>query len=201
MRRRDFLSLAAAGTLPVRRDGPLLVPVQHVLDKRARLYRSSYYWSQIWPEATRDLERCGIRLENTVRSGEIRRSPTGRPIFDGLDRDVINIVLTDHLPMAWDGGRALRGVTTRYDRCHVCVIALNYAHCHQIPLLAVNTCLHELLHVFMHDVFESRPPGFSGQAREFRIDVHATRLWLFRDGGEIRAAADRYVERLRSGLL
>jgi hypothetical protein len=36
----------------------------------------------------------------------------------------------------------------------------------------------------------------AGQAREFRIDWYATRLWLWHDGGAIRQTAQKYVERL-----
>jgi hypothetical protein len=77
------------------------------------------------------------------------------------------------------------------------MVALYRAHCHQIPFLSVNTCVHELLHVLLQDVFEGRPKGLLGEAREFRIDWHATRLWLFHDGGTIRKAAQAYVDRLR----
>jgi hypothetical protein len=77
------------------------------------------------------------------------------------------------------------------------MVALNYAHCHQIPLLSVNTCVHELLHVLLNDIVESRPHGLPGEMREFRIDWLATRLWLFHDGGTIREAARTYAGRLR----
>jgi hypothetical protein len=77
------------------------------------------------------------------------------------------------------------------------MIALNWAHGHQIPFLSVNTCVHELLHALLGDIFEDRPAGWRGAAREFRIDAYATRLWLFRDGSHIRQAAQVYVDRLR----
>ena len=99
--------------------------------------------------------------------------------------------------MEWDKGRALSGVTTRYHGYHICLIALNHAHCHEIPLLSVNTCMHELLHAFFEDIFESRPQGFHGAVREFRIDLYATRLWLFHEGAAIRDASRTYLERLR----
>ena len=78
------------------------------------------------------------------------------------------------------------------------MVALDHAHGHQIPLLSVNTCVHELLHALLHDIFERRPDGLLGEARELRIDWYATRLWLFHDGAAIRRAAQAYVERLRS---
>jgi hypothetical protein len=99
--------------------------------------------------------------------------------------------------MEWDHARALSGVTTRYQGYHLCMVALNYAHGHQIPFLSVNTCLHELLHALLGDIFESRPEGLPGAAREFRVDWYATRLWLFHDGAHIRKAAQTYAERLR----
>jgi hypothetical protein len=78
------------------------------------------------------------------------------------------------------------------------MVALRHAHGNQIPFLSVNTCVHELLHALMGDIFEGRPTGVCGQAREFRVDCYATRLWLWHDGGAIRRAAKNYVERLRT---
>ena len=78
------------------------------------------------------------------------------------------------------------------------MVALDYAHGHQIPFLAVNTCVHELLHVLLQDIFEVHPKGLPGYEREFRIDWYATRLWLFHDGAAIRKSAQTYLDRLRS---
>jgi hypothetical protein len=113
---------------------------------------------------------------------------------------VVNFVITDRIPVGWDKGRALSGVTTRYRGHHLCMVALNHAHCHQLPFLSVNTCVHELLHALLHDVFEGRPQGLRGEAREFRIDWYATRLWLFHDGATIRKATEAYVDRLQREL-
>jgi hypothetical protein len=179
---------------------PVIVPVHHIVDSRAKWRREQLprFWSHIWPEAVQDFASCGILLESALRPGEVRRSPGGRPIFVGLTRGVINFVITDHIPIQWDRGRGLTAVTTRYDGCHVCMVALQRAHGHQVPFLSVNTCVHELLHALLQDIYEVRPKGSAGAAREFRIDVYATRLWLFRDGAAIRNAARSYVERLRS---
>src|SRR6185436_19635253 len=98
------------------------------------------------------------------------------------EQGVINFVITDRLPTQWDNGRALSGVTTLYRGYHVCMIALNHAHCHELPFVSVNTCLHELLHVLLLDVFDPRPSGLPGHARELRIDFYATLLWLFHNG-------------------
>jgi len=201
MTRRELLSFGpAAGVVPAGSRAQMTVPVHHVLDRRAKsrqqLIRN--FWSSIWPEAVRDFGCCDLRLESRVGEGEVRRSPSGKPIFEGLDRGVINMVVTDQIPIEWDNGRGLSGVTTRWRGYQLCVIALNYAHAHMIPFLSVNTCVHELLHVLLLDIFENRPKGVAGQARELRIDMYATRLWLFRDCTGIREKAQAYVERLRS---
>ena len=99
--------------------------------------------------------------------------------------------------MYWDNARSLAGVTTLYEGYHVCVIALSYAHGHQVPFVSVNTCVHELLHALLGDIFVSRPKWLESGAREFRIDWYATGLWLFRDGAAIRKSAQAYVARLR----
>jgi len=177
----------------------VVVRVLHIVDSRAKLSpdQLSGFWSHIWPEAVRDFARCGIEIQSRSISGEVRRLPSGQPDFIGLEPGVINFVITDHLPMEWDKGRALSGVTTLYRGCHLCVIALNFAHGHQAPFLSVNTCVHELLHVLLHDIFERRPKSLYGAAREFRVDLYATRLWLFNDGAAIRQAAQSYLERMR----
>src|SRR5688572_14430026 len=115
--RREFFSMAsAAGVFPAIQQVPLIVPVHHVLDARAkwRPEQTHRFWTRIWPEAVRDFGWCGIRLQCSLRTGEVRRSPGGQPLFTGLDRGVINLVITDGIPMEWDNGRALSGVTTRY---------------------------------------------------------------------------------------
>lgn len=200
MTRRRFYALPgfviASAAAPQR----LVVPVHHVLDQRVK-WRAEVlrrFWGSIWPEAVHDFGKCGIYFASTTRAGEVRRSPSSNPVFTGLDRGVINLVITGDVPLAWDRGRGVSGVTTRYAGCHLCLVGLNRAHCHQVPLLSVNTCVHELLHAFFEDIFERRPQGFSGQAREFRIDWYATRLWLFHDGAAIREAARRYLARLHA---
>ena len=155
------------------------------------------FWWSIWPEAVRDFSRGGIDLQTSDGPGEVRRSPADKPIFVGLRRGVINLVLTDHIPMHWDSGRGLAGVTTIYDGYHVCMVALRYAHGNQIPFLSVNTCVHELLHVLLQDVFVSQPKWFQTGGREFRIDWYATGLWLFHDGTAIRKSAEAYLDRMR----
>jgi hypothetical protein len=199
MNRREFLTIAAAGAAASVARGPVIVPVRVVIDSCPHWGPGHVerFWSRLWPQAVGDFASGGIRVEATIATGEVRRFPGGNPSFIGLDRSMLNLVVTNQIPMAWDQGRALSGVTARYQGYHVCMIALKYAHGHQIPFLSVNTCLHELLHALLGDIFESRPQGLPGAAREFRVDWYATRLWLFRDGAHIRRAAQAYAERLR----
>jgi hypothetical protein len=194
--RREFLAMIPLATP----QSPLIIPVNLVLDRQVKLRpeQLGYFWSSIWPQAVRDLESCGIDLQTSVRTAGVERPPGREPILTGLEPSVINFVITDQLPTEWDNGRALSGVTTLYRGHHLCMIALNRAHCHEIPFVSVNTCLHELLHVLLLDVFEDRPKGFRGQAREYRVDYHATLLWLFHDGAAIRNAAQIYVDRMRA---
>jgi hypothetical protein len=181
-------------------ESPVIVPVRRMVDAHAKcpaeqLHR---FWWNIWPEAVRDFNACRIHLQTSDANGEIRRSAGDRPIFIGLERGVINLFLTDHLPLYWDNSRALAGVTTIYEGYHLCLIALRYAHGHQVPFFSVNTCVHELLHALLQDVFVSSPKWYQTGGREFRIDSCATGLWLFHDGASIRQSAQSYVDRLRS---
>jgi hypothetical protein len=198
MNRRLFICAALAGAVQGEYP-PLVLPVQLITDTRAKLTDAHLRrFSKIWAEATRDLGRCGIGILTTRTAAEVRRTPSGAPIFTRLAPNKINMVITDRIPTQWDSGRGLSGVTTRYQGFHLCVVALDHAHGHQIPLFSVNTCLHELLHVLLQDVYEGRPKGMAGEARELRVDLLATRLWLFQDGAAIRSAAELYVQRLRA---
>lgn len=203
MTRRDLLHSAIGATGVARSaERPLIVPVHRVTDRRAQCTAEEYrqFWWRIWPEAVRDFGRCGMHLQCTDESGEIRRSPGGRPIFVGLQPGVVNLVLTDHIPMDWDNGRALAGVTTLQEGYCLCVIALRYAHGHRIPFLATNTCVHEMLHALLQDIFFRRPSWFQVGERESRIDWYATRLWLFRDCAGIRQSAAVCLKRLQSAI-
>ena len=130
MTRRGFLLSALAAA-----EAPLILPVLHLSDSRASFgpERIRRFSGAIWPEAVRDFARCGIRLHATAKRGEVRRSPGDRPVFAGLERGSINMVLTDAIPMAWDRGRGLQGAAKRHDGYDVCLIALNEAHPHQVP--------------------------------------------------------------------
>lgn len=195
MTRREFL--CAAAVVSSNAAGPLILPVRRVMDSRAKSAPAqlSRFASSIWPEAVRDFERIGIQLQDAQVTGEVRRSPGDRPVFTGLDRGAINLVITDLIPMKWARGQGLAGVSTQYDGYELSIIALEYAHGHQIPFVSVNTCVHELLHVLLRDIFELRPKGLAGYEREMRIDWYATRLWLFHEGAVIRAAAQAYLAR------
>ena len=200
MTRRHFVLTAAAVTGRASAPARLLVPIHRIVDSRARCSpeQRRQFWSVIWPEAVRNFSQGGIGLQTSDGPGEVRRSPGDKPVFIGLRRGVINLVLTDHIPMKWDNGRALAGVTTIHDGYHVCLLALQYAHGDQVPFLSVNTCVHELLHALLQDVFVSRPKWFQTGGREFRIDWCATGLWLFHDGAAVRKSARAYLGRLRA---
>jgi hypothetical protein len=118
-------------------------------------------------------------------------------VVKGLAAGRVNFVLTATLPMMWDRGQGLGGVALRYDGYHLSVAALQRAHGHQIPFVSTNTCVHELLHVLMMDVFEAKPDGIYGAGREARIDYYATRMWLLGWAPEVRRSAGLYVELLR----
>ena len=196
-RRRNLWFLLAAATASRAAPQTLAVPVRLVFDSRTEWTpQRKDYWSRIWKEAVGDFASCGISLSVTSGPGEIRRTASGKPIFVGLGGGTLNVVVTQRLPAEWDRGRGVAGVTTLREGKHLCAIALEYAHGHRIPFLAVNTCVHELLHAFMLDIFERRPPGLEGSAREFRIDTYATRMWLFGDGSAVRESTISYLKRL-----
>lgn len=157
-----------------------------------------HFWSSIWPEAFKTFHYGGIELQTSDGPGEVRRSAGDNPIFIGLRRGVINLVLTDRLPINWDHGRASAGVTTLWEGYPVSMIAIPYAHGNQIPFLSVNTCVHELLHTLFQDIFVSHPKWYQSDGREFRSDWYATRMWLFHDGTAVRKSSQACLDLLRS---
>jgi hypothetical protein len=177
------------------------VPVRIVIDRRPKFTPDRLrYWQAIWDQAWGDFARIGVRLNATVVEGEIKRSPGDRPIFEGLDRSALNVVVTDHIPMKWDQGLALRGVAFRYSGCDTILIALNYAVRHQVPFFSINTCEHEMLHVFLGDIFEKPPGGVKGQWREYRIEGYGSRMWLFHAAAYVKEGARKYAEHLRQNV-
>lgn len=152
----------------------------------------------LWADALNQLSRCGIQVDTVIGDGGVWRPSQREPIITGLQKGRLNVVVTDQLPVTWDAGRNLCGVTTLYRQYHLCVIALTNAHANQIPFLSVNTCLHEMLHALLGDIFESRPGGVFGEAREARVDYHATSLWLFHADSTVRQYAESYVAILKA---
>jgi len=199
MTRRHFISLAAVARAD--RQMPVVVPVHRVMDAKAPSSDANRqrFWWKIWPEAVRDFGRAGVQLQTSDATGEIRHAAGGRPIFIGLERGAINLVLTDHIPPLWDNAHALAGMSVLVGGYAVCLIALRFAHGHQIPFFSTNVCVHELLHVIFQDIYISKPKWYVEHDHELRNDSYATRLWLFREGAGIRRAAQAYVGRLRSG--
>src|SRR3954447_13347261 len=197
--RRQFVGLLPATLAAALAPSTVTVPVDILFDKDAHLsdWGVRGFWA-LWAETVRDLGWCGVRLQTRVREAGMWRPPNRQPVISGLGERVLNVVVTNSIPEIWDNGRILRGVTTLYRGHHLCMIAMNFAGRNRVPLVAVNTCTHELLHALMLDIFELRPGGAYGQARELRIDWLATRLWLFHAGAGIRESARMYADRLRS---
>lgn len=192
--RRSLVTAA----LPLAAAEPALeIPLVLIVDTRsgAPPPRLARFRERVWPEAVAGFARCGIRFRVTEKFAPVRRTPSDHPLFEGLERGALNLVLTARVPLRWDNGRGLAGVTTLHEGFHLCVVALDEMHGHQAPFLSVNTCVHELLHALLGDIFAPRPPGAAGLAREARIDAYATRLWLFGDGAAIRKAAEQYAAR------
>jgi hypothetical protein len=197
--RRDFLRTPAAAVVPASPPERLRLPLHRVVDARADCpaEQRRLFWSNVWPEAVRTFSRGGIDLDVGDGPGEVRRSPGDRPVFVGLRRGVLNLVVTGHIPMHWDHGRALAGVTTAYHGYHICMVAMRYAYGHRVPFFSVNSCVHEILHALLQDIFDTRSKWYQAGGRELRIDWYATRLWLFREGSAIRNSARQYLDRLR----
>ncbi len=198
MTRRDFISVtaAAAYAAPAR----VSVPLHRIVDAKAQFPPDSLhrFWWSIWPEAVTNFGRGGIDFQVSDGPGEVAHTAADRPLFGGLRRGALNLVVTDRLPLYWDNGRLLAGVTTLDRGYHLCLIAARYAHGNRAPFVSVNTCVHEILHALMLDIFVTRPSAYQAVEREYRIDWYATRLWLFRDGGAIRSSAQAYLEKLRA---
>jgi len=189
---------AVAAGLASSRQVPLVLPVHRVMNRWARCTPQAYhaFWSRIWPEAAGNFGRGGIQLQCTDRQGEIRQMASGRPLFSGIERGVLNVVLTDQIPPYWDEARSLAGVSGFYGGYALCVIAINNAHDDRIPFVSTNTCVHEILHVLMQDVFVNRSKWYQSSEHELRVDWYATQLWLFGNGAAVRRSAEVSLRRL-----
>src|SRR5262249_7951741 len=133
MTRRDFIPIAAAAASP----GParVVVPLHRIVDAKARFPPESLhrFWWSIWPEAVTTFGRGGIGLDVTDGPGEVAHTAADRPLFSGLRRGALNLVVTDRLPLYWDNARSLAGVTTLDRGYHLCLIAARYAHGNRVP--------------------------------------------------------------------
>ena len=202
-RRRAMLRLGSAATACGATGGTssLKLPVHRIVDSRAGSTSEQlhHFWWTMWPECVRLVSRCGIELATTDSPGEIKRSPASRPIFAGVRRGALNIVVTRQVPLGWARGRGIAGVTTIWQGHHVCLIALDHAHANRIPLLAVNTLVHEMLHAVLQDVFVIRPTATDIEKHELHVNWIATRLWLLGDAPGLRESAEDYLLRLTSG--
>ena len=201
MTRRELLQAAAlSGAAAANGSGSTLeVPVLRVIDKYARASSRQIgeFLGTIWADAVRVFAKGGILLRVTERTGEVLQYPSGKPLFRGLERGMINVVVSDRVPLDWDKGRSLAGVSALYEGYCVCAISMNEAHGNRIPFLAVNTVVHELLHVLLQDVFGARTGAVQATGAEARVDLYATELWLFGDGAAVRELGRGCVERLR----
>ena len=198
-RRRAVGATALLTAVYAAGDEPNLeIPLLRITDKYARAgaAKRSQFLAGIWREAEQVFARGGMALRAIDRQGEVLQYPSGRPLFRCLDRSMINVVLTDRVPLDWDKGRSLAGVSSLYEGFCLSVISIEEAHGNQIPFLSVNTVVHELLHVLLQDVFRDRTSLIHGQSAEARVDLHATRLWLFGGDETVRESARVCLERL-----
>lgn len=179
--------------------GPVEVPVVCLTNTRAATTPEAVraFRAGVWAAAVRSFAEGGVALRVRERTGEIPQYPSSLPRFVGLARGERNVVLTDPIALEWDRGRQVAGGSTVYEGYVVCVIAMRYAHRFRAPLLAVNTVVHELLHVFSGDVFAARGGRWRRYRREGEVDWLATRLWLSGDTTEVRRAAEAHLERMQ----
>jgi hypothetical protein len=200
--RRQLLLLPLAPQLALAGEAALRVPVLCVRNIHAKCTprQMREFNDRVWNEALFTLEKSGIHLDVLDREGEVLKYPSDRPRIIGLARNRLNIVLTDHLPMYWDHGRSLGGLSTVYEGCHLCMVGIQNAHGFRIPFLSVNSVVHELLHIFLMDVFTASDGGLMNtHTRESRVDWYATRMWLFHDGAAVRESVQQYLKRFHPG--
>jgi hypothetical protein len=191
---RRALLFAAAISSP-----RLQLPIRLTFDAHAKLSPAQLdlFHKSLWPETLRGFASAGVSLQVAPAAGYIRRLPSGTPMFTHLDRGAINLIVTSDIPLHWDQGRGLAGVSLLYDRSHLCLIALRRAHPHHVPFLSVNTVLHEL-HVILEDVYVQEPSPIESSRRELRADLAATRLWLFPSNPAVAEYVRRFLPRLHA---
>src|ERR1044071_5681974 len=100
--RREFLGLMPA-TLVARAatTAPLVtVPVDILIDKDAKLseYTIRSFWA-LWAEAVRDFGWCGVFFQTRIRDAGMWRPPHRQPVIAGLGEGVLNLVVTNSIPL------------------------------------------------------------------------------------------------------
>src|SRR5438270_14036321 len=114
MTRRELFSMVLFAV--VRRPAPLTLPVHIVQDSAAKLGPKVLrrFWNVTWPEALRNLAFAGIRVQTTFEHADMWKPDFRPPIIGGVQKGVLNLVLTNRIPDEWDRGLAINGVTTLY---------------------------------------------------------------------------------------
>lgn len=198
--RRQFAAVGLAAPLARRSSNLIEVPVLQLIDQRARLNSNDLqrFRRDVWDEAVRLFRAGGVALLTTERDGEIKLYPSGRPRITGLEKGLVNIVITSAVPLAWDRGRSVCGVATIYEGYHLSVIAVKNAYPNRLPVLAVNTVVHELLHILGGDLQANRSGLLKGADRELTADWRATRLWLTGTMPGLRQQAQSFMKALRT---
>ena len=79
------------------------------------------------------------------------------------------------------------------------VVALKDAYPNRLPFVAVNTMVHELLHVIRGDIFLRRGGLLNGADHEAAVDWQATQLWIQGSLPGIKRSAGTYVQKLVEG--
>src|SRR5581483_2658954 len=159
MTRREFTLAPLVFAAAAPDAGRVAIPLHRIVDSKTRFSPGALerFWREIWPQAFTELARGGIDLQTTDGAGGIEYTAADRPLFIGLEKGALNLMLTDRLPIYWDNARALPGATT-VDRGYcLCVLALRFAHPNRVPFFSTNTCVHEMMHALLLDIFVARP--------------------------------------------
>jgi hypothetical protein len=148
------------------------LPIVVHIDRRGSQIRTTHvrwFWECLLREAEHDLIHAGVRITSTVGQGWIERGDIDA-FFHGVQPEAINVYVTHWIPLCWDLGRGLCGLSGLAGATEVIVVSAENAHRHIVPYLATNTLAHEIGHVLRGDLRLRNPGGWEEQQRELSLD-------------------------------
>jgi hypothetical protein len=151
--------------------------VVHFDHRGATLHSEDVDWFRncLLPEALLDLTKAGVAPIVRWGGGWIERKEADA-LFHGVVPKAVNVFVTPWVPLCWDKGMGLCGLSGIAAGTDTVIVSTANAHRHLVPYLATNTLLHEFGHVLRGDLHRKNTNGWGEQMDELAVDRTVTHL-------------------------